>query len=396
MKKEFKDIIKELRLEKDWTQAELGAKLNVTAQTVSKWEKGTMPDISLIRNIANMFSFSTDYLLGREEQCKESVEAYLERVKPLIKEGNYIETVEILEKADERFPGNCDVKHKLAFALLASAEQYAKLYQFYEDKHYKCMTEREVKEFNEAQLSEGEEPLSPDDYELVSEEKKREIDDLMSQYYEKISKDNLKKIYARAADLFEYLITNAEGNVYQYINAYIMCCTETDQSERAKRLVEEKAIPISQSQEILIGRFSNDHNDRMKAMKECLKGFFEMSDGLRISGSESKEELISLKETDLASLAFLNALSAGDNKGLLKHICPLLIRLFCTCAYLNEEDDAKEYYEQLQRLRETDSKAVHDALHKSLQQLISLSYKNDLSNELSEMNASLMIINDNE
>ena len=55
MKKEFKDIIKELRLEKDWTQAELGAKLNVTAQTVSKWEKGSMPDISLIMNTMSSF-----------------------------------------------------------------------------------------------------------------------------------------------------------------------------------------------------------------------------------------------------------------------------------------------------------------------------------------------------
>ena len=56
--------IAELRKSNNLTQAELGAKLNVTAQAVSKWENGlSEPDIDSIKKLCELFSVSVDQFL---------------------------------------------------------------------------------------------------------------------------------------------------------------------------------------------------------------------------------------------------------------------------------------------------------------------------------------------
>ena len=56
------------------TQSAFAEKLNVTRQTVSRWEAGTvMPDIEKISDIADILSVSCDYLLkDRIEQVTEA------------------------------------------------------------------------------------------------------------------------------------------------------------------------------------------------------------------------------------------------------------------------------------------------------------------------------------
>ncbi len=64
---DFGKRLKALRSEHHITQAELAKKLGVTAQAVSKWEKGvTSPDLSLVAPMAKIFRISTDQLLGYE------------------------------------------------------------------------------------------------------------------------------------------------------------------------------------------------------------------------------------------------------------------------------------------------------------------------------------------
>lgn len=58
--------IKELRKGAGLTQEELGSKVGVTAQAVSKWECGSVPDTELIPKIADCFGVSIDALFGRE------------------------------------------------------------------------------------------------------------------------------------------------------------------------------------------------------------------------------------------------------------------------------------------------------------------------------------------
>lgn len=58
----------ELRKQKGFTQEQLAEKLNVTNQSVSKWEKDiNAPDITLLVKLADLLETSVDYLLGRGE-----------------------------------------------------------------------------------------------------------------------------------------------------------------------------------------------------------------------------------------------------------------------------------------------------------------------------------------
>lgn len=59
--------IKELRLAYKMNQVEFGKKLNVTKQSVSNWENNNIqPSIDMLIKIADCFSVSTDFLLGRD------------------------------------------------------------------------------------------------------------------------------------------------------------------------------------------------------------------------------------------------------------------------------------------------------------------------------------------
>jgi transcriptional regulator with XRE-family HTH domain len=67
--------IKQLRKEKELTQTELGKHLNVGKSTISQYETDTnMPDPEMILKIANFFNVSTDYLLGRSDKRKETLD----------------------------------------------------------------------------------------------------------------------------------------------------------------------------------------------------------------------------------------------------------------------------------------------------------------------------------
>ena len=59
--------IARFRKAKGWTQAELGEKIGVSNQAVSKWESGTsMPDVMLLPVLADAFECYIDELFSRE------------------------------------------------------------------------------------------------------------------------------------------------------------------------------------------------------------------------------------------------------------------------------------------------------------------------------------------
>lgn len=62
---EFKDRLRQLRIEKELTQEGFGKQFNVIKQTVSSWENGnSKPDIAMAAQMADFFDVSSDYLLG--------------------------------------------------------------------------------------------------------------------------------------------------------------------------------------------------------------------------------------------------------------------------------------------------------------------------------------------
>lgn len=60
----FADKLITLRKKAGWSQEELAEKLNVTRQSVSKWEGAqSVPDIDKILQLSCLFGVTTDYLL---------------------------------------------------------------------------------------------------------------------------------------------------------------------------------------------------------------------------------------------------------------------------------------------------------------------------------------------
>ena len=56
---------KELRIEKGYNQNDLAILCKVKQSCVSKWERGeTLPDAEMLITLSEIFSVSTDYLLG--------------------------------------------------------------------------------------------------------------------------------------------------------------------------------------------------------------------------------------------------------------------------------------------------------------------------------------------
>ena len=70
------DKIIDLRKKNGWTQEELAEMLDVSRQSISKWESAqSMPDMNRILKMSELFSVSTDYLLKDELSAPEYVEA---------------------------------------------------------------------------------------------------------------------------------------------------------------------------------------------------------------------------------------------------------------------------------------------------------------------------------
>ena len=64
----FKDILKDLRLEKGLGQSDLAKKLQCSKSIISMWENGKRePSMHCIIKIADFFDITTDYLLGRTD-----------------------------------------------------------------------------------------------------------------------------------------------------------------------------------------------------------------------------------------------------------------------------------------------------------------------------------------
>lgn len=79
MNSTFGNRIKSLRLSRSMTQEQLAQKLGVTAQAVSKWEKGTnMPDIQMLPDLSVIFGVTIDDLFAMTDERR------MERIENMI------------------------------------------------------------------------------------------------------------------------------------------------------------------------------------------------------------------------------------------------------------------------------------------------------------------------
>ncbi len=69
----FKDKIKELRLEQGFSQTKLAEKLSLSQSCITKLEAGTRePTGSTLVAYSNFFNVSVDYLIGNDEERDQS------------------------------------------------------------------------------------------------------------------------------------------------------------------------------------------------------------------------------------------------------------------------------------------------------------------------------------
>lgn len=69
-----------LRKAREMTQYELAERLNYSDKAVSKWERGeSIPDVKTIKQIADLFSVTVDYLLTRDHPDKKEQPGIISR-----------------------------------------------------------------------------------------------------------------------------------------------------------------------------------------------------------------------------------------------------------------------------------------------------------------------------
>ena len=93
--------IKKLRKEKGLTQTQLAEKLNISFQSVSKWEVGeTLPDTNILLSLCNELDTTVDTLLNGG--------VIINKRRKIIKAESIVEGFKYLEKAKEAFGENND------------------------------------------------------------------------------------------------------------------------------------------------------------------------------------------------------------------------------------------------------------------------------------------------
>ena len=106
---DFSENVMALRRKQGWSQEELGSRLGVSRQTVSKWESGqTTPELEKLVAMAELFQISIDRLVGREEAAAKTSSAadappdscLLQRGggRPLTRYGRYCYCYEFISK----------------------------------------------------------------------------------------------------------------------------------------------------------------------------------------------------------------------------------------------------------------------------------------------------------
>lgn len=76
------DKIMKLRKQKGFSQEELAEMLNVSRQTISRWEVGTaLPDALNLIQLSKVFDISTDYLLNEEYESEKDLPCVQKNIK---------------------------------------------------------------------------------------------------------------------------------------------------------------------------------------------------------------------------------------------------------------------------------------------------------------------------
>ena len=117
--KNFGNRIKALRRKMNLTQEELAERLNVSYQTISKWEtNASLPDITIFPILANFFNVTTDELLGVDLAKKQAkIDEILAEFDRLSNLGKEKEKFEFICRAYRAYPNDERILRKYIWML---------------------------------------------------------------------------------------------------------------------------------------------------------------------------------------------------------------------------------------------------------------------------------------
>lgn len=137
---ELSNNLKNLRRKKDLTQEQVAEFLNITPQSVSRWETAaTYPDIEMLPLLGKFYGVSVDYLLGFDtEAINADIEQYKEKRQCLRNKGDMSAAYDLTREYYVKYPSD-------KFVMYAIVEDtYMKARNTVDD------TESEHKFYNEA------------------------------------------------------------------------------------------------------------------------------------------------------------------------------------------------------------------------------------------------------
>lgn len=135
------EVILRERRKKGLTQEELAAQLGVSSQSISNWERGGYPDITLLPRIANFFGITVDELIGNDEaNRKEDIESFCNRFWSIreTKQG-FADRLSLAKEYYQKYPGDYEIMHALGYAIVNNMETIAQDAELMKEIHEKIM-----------------------------------------------------------------------------------------------------------------------------------------------------------------------------------------------------------------------------------------------------------------
>ncbi|MCL2409742.1 MAG: helix-turn-helix domain-containing protein [Oscillospiraceae bacterium] len=116
--------LKTLRKGSGLTQEEAAEILGISAQSVSKWERGdTLPDITLLPALANLYKVSVDELIGMDKINARTIDAVFVKGHRHLRDGDTAAAITVYSDALKIFPNNEGIMSDLAMTLALSGDK---------------------------------------------------------------------------------------------------------------------------------------------------------------------------------------------------------------------------------------------------------------------------------
>ncbi len=112
----FKDILKQLRIEKGLTQKEVAQHFGIAQSNYQQWESGKRsPSGETLEKLADFFKVSTDFLLGRNPVERVGLDKFIEEL-----DRRYDDVI-VLSFMNGDFLGFCNIIEEIALNSLRTA-----------------------------------------------------------------------------------------------------------------------------------------------------------------------------------------------------------------------------------------------------------------------------------